>query len=374
MKKILSVVGARPNFMKIAPIHRAFQRFSECINHNIIHTGQHYSAEMSDAFFKDLQMPDPAEFLEVGSGTHAEQTAKIMVRFEKVCFDQKPDLVLVAGDVNSTIGCTLVAAKCGIPVGHVEAGLRSFDRSMPEEINRIATDSICDYCFVTEQSGMDNLKREGFTMERVFFVGNTMIDSLHFALPAARRSDIGRQLGLAPRSYALVTLHRPSNVDDPEQLRMLLDLLAEFSSHRKMVIPLHPRTRKNIDAFGLQHRVDGNKNMKIMEPLGYIQFLALMMNSDFVLTDSGGIQEETTALGIPCITMRTTTERPITCELGTNILVRPEVTALRGAISDILEKPRKTGTLPPLWDGKAAERIVALIAEQLNRGISISRP
>jgi UDP-N-acetylglucosamine 2-epimerase (non-hydrolysing) len=361
MKNIASVVGARPNYMKIAPIHRAFAQYVDTINHVIIHTGQHYSANMSDAFFKDLDMPDPAEFLGVGSGSHAEQTARIMVAFEKICLERKPDLVLVAGDVNSTIACALTAVKCGIRVGHVEAGLRSFDRGMPEEINRIATDSICDYCFVTEQSGLDNLRREGFPPERIFFVGNTMIDSLQYALPAARRSPMLEQLALKPQQYGLVTLHRPTNVDDPVQLEMLLRVLGEFSSERTMVLPLHPRTRKNIEGFRLQPIVDRAPGLHIMDPLGYIDFLALLASADFVLTDSGGIQEETTMLGVPCLTMRTTTERPITCDIGTNVLVPPRESGLRSAISSLMKEPRKKSAIPPLWDGHAAERIVDIL-------------
>jgi UDP-N-acetylglucosamine 2-epimerase (non-hydrolysing) len=365
MKKVISVVGARPNYMKIAPVHRAFARYADGFEHLIVHTGQHYSQSMYDAFFEDLKMPEPAEFLDVGSASHAEQTARIMVRFEKVCLERRPDLVLVAGDVNSTIACALTATKCLMPVGHIEAGLRSFDRTMPEEINRIATDAICDYCFVTEQSGLDNLKREGFPAERMFLVGNTMIDSLHHALPAARGCGILRKMELSPRGYALVTLHRPSNVDEAQQLRQILEILAELSRRRTVVVPLHPRTRKNVDLFGLQPLIDGAPGLRVIDPLGYINFLALILDADFVLTDSGGIQEETTALGIPCLTMRTTTERPVTCEIGTNVLVPPEAEGLRRAIGDMLDKPRKTGKVPPLWDGKAAERIAEIIVRVL---------
>ena len=366
MKKVISVVGARPNYMKIAPVHRAFAPYAGEVQHLVVHTGQHYGESMSDSFFQDLEMPAPTAFLDVGSASHAEQTARIMVRFEKVCLEQNPDLVLVAGDVNSTIACALTSAKCGIRVGHIEGGLRSFDRTMPEEINRIATDAICDYCFVTEQSGLDNLKKEGFPADRAFFVGNTMIDSLHFALPAARSCGILDKLRIEAGSYALVTLHRPSNVDEPGQLRRILEVLAELSGRRTVLVPLHPRTRKNIDAFGLQKTIDSAPGLRVIEPLGYVHFLGLILDADFVLTDSGGIQEETTALGIPCITMRTSTERPVTCEVGTNVLVRPEADRLRGAISDMLEKPRKKGSIPPLWDGHAAERIAEIIVNLLS--------
>ena len=362
MKNILSVVGARPNYMKVAPVHRAFGPYGDRFTHAIVHTGQHYSSAMSDAFFVDLQMPEPVEFLQASSGTHAEQTAKIMVRFEKVCLERKPDLVLVAGDVNSTIACALTAAKCGIPVGHIEAGLRSFDRLMPEEINRVATDSISTYAFVTEQSGLDNLRREGFPEDHTFFVGNTMIDSLHFSLRAAQKANMCASLRIAPRTYVLVTLHRPSNVDDPVQLRRLLEILVEFSRRRTVVIPLHPRTRKNIGVFGLDQIVTAASGLRLMEPLGYIDFLSLLVDADFVLTDSGGIQEETTALDIPCLTLRTTTERPITCELGSNQLIRPEPEQLHEAFTNLLDKPRKKAKLPPLWDGRAAERIVQTLA------------
>lgn len=362
MKRIVSIVGARPNFMKVAPIDRAFKKYADSVEHLIVHTGQHYDAKMSDAFFQDLQMPEPAVFLGIGSGSHAAQTARIMVEFEKVCLDLKPDLVIVVGDVNSTIACTLTAAKLHIPVAHVEAGLRSGDRSMPEEINRLATDAICDYCFVTEESGMRFLKQSGFPEEKTFFVGNTMIDSQHFALEKADASGIVKEIGTEPGRYVLVTLHRPSNVDEPEQLRNVLNVIAELSRERDVVFPVHPRTRKNIEGFGLG---DLLKNVHFIEPQGYIDFLALMKNADFVVTDSGGIQEETTALKIPCITVRTTTERPVTCEIGTNILIEPTAESMQAAIGDMLRGQRKKGEIPPMWDGKAAERIAKIIVEQI---------
>jgi UDP-N-acetylglucosamine 2-epimerase (non-hydrolysing) len=363
MRKVVSVVGARPNFMKVAPIHRAFLPHSDEVEHVIVHTGQHYDAAMSDAFFRDLDMPNPAVFLGVGSGSHAEQTARVMVEFDTVCRNLQPDMVLVVGDVNSTIACSLTAVKHGIRVAHVEAGLRSFDRSMPEEINRIATDAISDYFFVTEQSGLDNLLQENKPEQSIFFVGNTMIDSLHYALPFARESGILHELGLVPNEYVLVTLHRPSNVDEPEQLKAILLLLAELSTERQVIVPLHPRTRKNIEMFGLGDFLTRIPRLQFLEPQGYIRFLALMMHADYILTDSGGIQEETTALGVPCITMRTTTERPVTCELGTNILVDPQPAALRRALEAMLTGPRKSGTVPPLWDGRASERIVSTVIE-----------
>jgi UDP-N-acetylglucosamine 2-epimerase (non-hydrolysing) len=361
--RILSVVGARPNFMKVAPIHRAFQtpHYALLIEHQIVHTGQHYDAAMSDAFFNDLEMPAPAYFLGVGSGSHAEQTAKVMVGFEKVCLEAKPALVLVVGDVNSTIAATLTAKKLDIPVAHVEAGLRSFDRTMPEELNRIATDALCDYAFVTEQSGVDNLLRENFQKAHCYLVGNTMIDSLYFALPKARESAILQTVGVNAQKYVLATLHRPSNVDEPAQLRALVDILTETAREYAVVFPIHPRTRKNIQEFGLSDVLAASPNIHLIEPQGYINFLALMMNAKLVMTDSGGVQEETTALGVPCLTLRTTTERPITCELGTNILVQPETEAIRTALHNALHTSPKLASVPPLWDGKAAERICEIL-------------
>jgi UDP-N-acetylglucosamine 2-epimerase (non-hydrolysing) len=358
-QKILSVVGARPNFMKVAPIHRALSQVDE-FEHVICHTGQHYDKNMSDAFFEDLDMPQPKFFLGVGSGSHAEQTAKTMVEFEKVIDKYKPNLVIIVGDVNSTIACTLTAAKCGIKTAHVEAGLRSFDKSMPEELNRMATDAIVDYYFVTEQSGLDNLNRAGADNESVFFVGNTMIDSLHYALKPANESGILDRLELKQNEYALITIHRPSNVDDEANLKSMLEMLDYLAKYRTIVFPIHPRTKNNIKKFDLTYLID-NEKIKLIEPQGYVNFLALMKNADFVLTDSGGIQEETTALGIPCLTARTTTERPSTISLGTNILVVPTKNAIIKAIDNIMSNPRKKGSIPPLWDGKAAERIANVL-------------
>ena len=364
MKKVISVVGARPNFMKVAPIHRAFQKYKDEVEHLIVHTGQHYDVQMSDAFFKDLEMPKPAYFLGIGSGTHAEQTARIMIEFEKVCNEVKPDLVIVVGDVNSTVACSLTAVKLGIRVAHVEGGLRSFDRDMPEEINRLATDAISDYCFITEKSALRHLINEGFPEKNIFFTGNTMIDSQHFAIERAKGSDVLGRLGLANKDYVLVTIHRPSNVDSEEQLKSLLNILVDLTEKRKVVFPIHPRTRKNIEKFGLSSLVDNNPGLILTDPLGYVDFLGLMMNSDFVLTDSGGIQEETTALGIPCITIRTTTERPVTVDMGTNILIKPEEAVIRETLNDMFDKPRKKGKIPKYWDGKAAERITEIIVKE----------
>jgi UDP-N-acetylglucosamine 2-epimerase (non-hydrolysing) len=365
VKKVISVVGARPNFMKVAPLDRAFKKYSDKIRHLIVHTGQHYDYSMSDAFFRDLDMPQPAYFLGVGSGSHAEQTAKIILEFEKVCLKEKPDLVIVVGDVNSTIGCVLTAVKLGIKTAHIEAGLRSFDRTMPEEINRKATDAICDWCFVTEQSAVDNLLREGFDKENIFFVGNTMIDSQYYAKSKAINAKTHEKYHLNPKEYVLVTIHRPSNVDESEQLNMLLRVLENLSTSRNVIFPVHPRTKKNIESYGIGKALVNSSKLTLCEPLGYIDFLSLMLNSDFVITDSGGIQEETTVLGIPCITIRTTTERPSTVELGTNVLVYPDFEHISSAISNILDKPRKNGIVPPLWDGNTSERITEIIAEKL---------
>ncbi len=361
MKRVWSVVGARPNFMKVAPVHRAFEAYADRAQHEIVNTGQHYSAEMSDAFFADLAMPTPAFDLNVGSGSHAEQTARVMIAFEKICQEQHPDLVIVVGDVNSTFAAAVTAVKCEIKVAHVEAGLRSFDRTMPEEINRVATDAVADFAFVTEASGKENLLKEGWDGQRIFFVGNTMIDSVYFALPKARQSPIVRQMGLTPRHYALVTLHRPSNVDVHDQLEGLLSVLVDLTKDRAVVFPVHPRTRKKMAEFGLDSVVAQAPALHLIEPQGYVSFLALMLDADFVLTDSGGIQEETTALGIPCLTLRTTTERPVTCALGTNRLVLPTPDALRAALTVLFAEPRTPAQVPPLWDGHAAERIVAAV-------------
>lgn len=357
MKRILSVVGARPNFMKVAPIHRAFDAYAGTWEHHIVHTGQHYDAAMSDSFFADLEMPHPTWFMGVGSATHATQTAKVMLGFEEVCLEAKPDYVIVVGDVNSTLACALVSVKLGIPTGHVEAGLRSFDRTMPEEINRLATDAIVDELYVSEQSGLDHLGREGVAPSRIHYVGNTMIDSLLHALPRAEQSPIHELHGLQKGAYCLVTMHRPSNVDDPEQLGMLMSVIQVVAQHTPIVFPVHPRTRKNLEKASIV--VPANVHM--IDPVRYVDFLALMMHAQFVLTDSGGIQEETTALGVPCITARTTTERPSTTEIGTNVLVTPSRNGILGAVDEFLAGNHKRGSVPPLWDGKAAERIAALI-------------
>ncbi len=364
-RRVLSIVGARPNFMKVAPIARAMEAYRAHIEHAICHTGQHYDYQMSQAFFEDLELSQPQFFLGVGSGSHAEQTARIMLAFEPVCLEWHPDLVIVVGDVNSTIACTLTAVKLGIETAHVEAGLRSFDRSMPEEINRIATDALCNWLFCTEQSGVENLYREGAQPERVFLVGNTMIDSLLAAMPKIESCNIVRQLGLEQNRYAVVTLHRPSNVDDPVQLAMLLDVLAKLARRLPVVFPIHPRTRQNITRFQLEGIVRDTPTLLLIEPERYVRFIALVRSAAFVITDSGGIQEETTVLGVPCLTLRTSTERPSTIEYGSNMLVPPERQRIWAAIEQMLQTPRVTRGIPPLWDGHAAERIVRIIAEHI---------
>ncbi|MDA3798345.1 MAG: UDP-N-acetylglucosamine 2-epimerase (non-hydrolyzing) [Kiritimatiellae bacterium] len=324
MFKIINIVGARPNFMKMAPIIEALTQHSAFIQHLLVHTGQHYDEKMSKSFFKDLGMPVPDINLEVGSGSHAEQTAKIMVEFEKVCLSENPDLVLVVGDVNSTMACTITAKKLGIKVAHVEAGLRSRDMSMPEEINRLCTDVLCDYLFTTDCFANGNLKAEGIAEEKIYFVGNVMIDTLLKHKKMASELTLTQALGLKAKEYAVLTMHRPGNVDDRGVLKGILDALKEISERLPIIFPIHPRTKKMIEKFGFQHYFNETGDVEgvwLTEPLGYLEFLHLNMNACLVLTDSGGLQEETTVLGVPCITMRPNTERPITCEVGTNVMV-----------------------------------------------------
>lgn len=347
--KILCICGARPNFMKVAPIMRAFAAYPD-VEAKLIHTGQHYDEKMSKLFFDELGMPEPDINLEVGSGSHAQQTATIMSRFEPVVLDEKPDWVLVVGDVNSTVACALVASKLGVKVAHVEAGLRSFDRSMPEEINRIVTDGLSDLLLVSEPSGLENLAREGVPSDKVEFVGNVMIDSLLTHRDRSRESNVLADLDLAPKGYSVVTLHRPSNVDDDTNLRTLIETLAGLDAKRPVVFVCHPRTRQRIGDWQLP------ANLRLLPPLGYLDFMALVDNSYAVLTDSGGIQEETTVLGVPCLTLRPNTERPVTITEGTNQLVGTAPEAIRAAWAKLADwtMPKKH---PQLWDGKASERI-----------------
>lgn len=348
---ILHVVGARPNFMKAAPVLHAL-RSRPGTRQTLVHTGQHYDKNLSDVFFSQLEIPSPDVNLGVGSGTHARQTADIMSGFEPVLLEKKPDMVLVYGDVNSTVAAALVCAKLLVPVAHVEAGLRSFDRTMPEEVNRIVTDRLADVLFTPSEDGDENLLREGVSRKNIHRVGNVMIDSLVRLLPAALQSHAN---GL-PDRFALVTLHRPSNVDDGEALKRILDSLFAASEQLHVVFPVHPRTRARISEFGISTR-----KLHLLEPLPYIEFLALQKRATAVITDSGGIQEETTYLQVPCLTLRSNTERPITVIVGTNTLVGQDSEKLAQELALILDGKAKPGAIPPLWDGRAAERIADVL-------------
>ena len=357
--KVLNVVGARPNFMKVGPVHRALEAAGAVSV--VVHTGQHYDAKMSDVFFRDLGLPEPDHYLGIGGGTHAEQTARVMMAFEPVLEAERPELVLVVGDVNSTLATALVAAKRHVPVAHVEAGLRSGDRAMPEELNRLCTDALSDLLFVTEQSGLDNLRREGVLDEKVHFVGNVMIDSLVAALPKARATGAVERLGLTPQGFVLMTMHRPSNVDAEAPLREVVRLLQALAARLPIVLPLHPRTAGNLDRFGLRDALAATGGLHLVEPLGYLDFLGLMEAASAVVTDSGGIQEETTFLGVPCVTLRENTERPVTVTLGTNELAPLDADHVAARLDAILSGEEGEGEVPPLWDGHAATRIADVI-------------
>ncbi|MGI6656372.1 MAG: non-hydrolyzing UDP-N-acetylglucosamine 2-epimerase [Desulfobulbus sp.] len=381
--KLMSIAGARPNFMKLAAIAKAVDAYNQNasfeqkrIEHIIVHTGQHYDQKMSESFFDDLEIPKPSINLDVGSGSHAVQTAEIMKRFEPVLQRERPDVLLVVGDVNSTIACTLVASKIvyektsdgQVParrrpiIVHVEAGLRSFDRDMPEEINRVLTDAISDLLFVTEQSGEDNLRKEGVDPGKIHFVGNVMIDTLHQHLAKASRSTIRQQLNIG-EAYGLVTLHRPSNVDKAETLQPLLQCLHDISQKLPLVFPVHPRTRNNMERFGLLEEMARNPRITLAEPLGYLDFLNLIQGAALVITDSGGIQEETTVLHVPCVTLRENTERPVTVTEGSNYLIGTDTEKIIRTVRDILDGRGKQGAVPRLWDGQAAQRIIAILAQ-----------
>ena len=394
--KWILVSAARPNFMKIAPLIRAIRAHNNQnrtrISPFLVHTGQHYDANMSDSFFKDLNLPRPDIYLGVGSGTHAEQTGKVLIGFEKVLFKEQPDLVIVVGDVNSTLACALAAVKLHIPVAHVEAGLRSFDRKMPEEINRILTDAVSDYLFTPIQEADENLIREGISLEKIFLVGDIMVDSLLFNLEQAKETNILERLSLRQKSYndaclmtedyCLLTLHRPSNVDHIESLARIVQGLLMVSSRIPIIFPIHPRTRKQIKKFGMESSFEFYNSTKLaskdyydgsqlkakihcFEPLNYLKFLNLMAHAKVVLTDSGGIQEETTVLGIPCLTLRENTERPITVSQGTNVLVWNDNKKMIDEATKILNGKGKKGSCPQFWDGKVAERIVAILGKRL---------
>jgi UDP-N-acetylglucosamine 2-epimerase (non-hydrolysing) len=363
MLKVLNIVGARPNFMKIAPIVREMRRRAGQFQPRIVHTGQHYDEAMSDSFFRDLGIPAPDFHLEVGSASHAVQTAKIMMAFEPVVLQEKPEWVLVVGDVNSTIACALVCSKLGVKIAHVEAGLRSRDRSMPEEINRLLTDSISDLLLTTSEDADENLRQEGVTGSKIKFVGNVMIDSLFYNLERSKSSKARENLDLNDKDYAVLTLHRPSNVDEETTFSRLLDALVSISEKLPVIFPVHPRTKANLEKFGFGERVE-NSNIRLIEPLGYLDFMNLYSGAKLVLTDSGGLQEETTALGIPCLTLRENTERPITIELGTNILVGTSTEKIKQAAFEVLENSApRAAKIPPLWDGHAAERICDALIE-----------
>jgi UDP-N-acetylglucosamine 2-epimerase (non-hydrolysing) len=354
---ILHIVGARPNFMKVAPVLNALQ-VRENVMQTLIHTGQHYDVNMSDVFFQQLGIPAPDANLAVGSGSHAKQTAEIMIRLEPVVLDRQPDLVLVYGDVNSTVATALVCAKLGVQIGHVEAGLRSFDRTMPEEINRLVTDQLADLLFTPSEDGDENLRREGIPEEKIFRVGNVMIDPLVRLLPSAQKVKVE---GL-PERYALVTLHRPANVDDGATLKEVLESLVEVNRDLAVVFPAHPRTRQRIADFGLNAG-----QLRVLDPLPYVDFLGLQSRATVVITDSGGIQEESTYLGVPCLTLLENTERPITVLMGTNVLVGRDREKLRRELSRVLEGNAKKGTVPPLWDGQAGNRIADIVMGQQPR-------
>lgn len=355
--EIMHVVGARPNFMKVAPVMAALAQ-SNVVTQRLVHTGQHYDASMSDVFFQQLGLPQPDINLEVGSGSHAVQTAQIMVRFEEVVTARRPDLVLVYGDVNSTVAAALVSAKLGIRIGHVEAGLRSFDRTMPEEINRLVTDQLADLLFTPSADGTENLAREGIAADKVHLVGNVMIDTLVRLLPLAEQQDVIDRLALQAQGYGLVTLHRPSNVDDPAMLDRIMRALLDISQDLPLVFPLHPRTRQQLQTQNLQLTAC---NLRLVDPLGYLDFLALQRHARLVITDSGGVQEETTYLGIPCLTVRENTERPVTVSLGTNRLVGHDIQLLHVTVQEIKTGLVRPGQIPPLWDGRAGQRIAQAI-------------
>ena len=362
--RIINVAGARPNFMKIAPLMEAL-RATGGIEPVLVHTGQHYDERMSDLFFRQLGIPEPDINLDVGSASHAVQTAEIMKAFEPVVLEQRPDAVLVVGDVNSTIACGLVAVKLGVRLVHVEAGLRSFDRAMPEEVNRLLTDAISDLLFCTEQSGVDNLRREGVPDAKIHFVGNVMIDTLLKNRAKAEESTILAELGLQPNGYGVLTLHRPSNVDDPAVFGRLLDAFEAIQRELPIVFPIHPRTRKSLRQSALGRRVEAMPDLRLIDPAGYLDFLKLMSSAKLVLTDSGGIQEETTILKVPCLTLRENTERPVTAEIGSNRIVGTDPAKILAAFREATEGTGRPPKTPPLWDGQAAGRIAGILAERL---------
>ncbi len=372
MVKILSVVGARPNFVKIAPLMWEMRKYPE-IAPILVHTGQHYDVRMSGQFFQELRIPPPDISLEVGAGSHAYQTAEVMKRIEPVLEERRPDLVLVVGDVNSTLAAALTAVKLQLPVAHVEAGLRSFDRTMPEEINRVATDAISDYLFVTEESGRQNLLNEGVPPKKIHFVGNVMIDSLEESRNLWQSATIHQQLGIEKGTYGVITLHRPSNVDETAKLNEVLGALAQIAHELPLIFPVHPRTRKQLEtahgassflSLSSEQTTAPKRGILCVEPLGYLDFLALTAGARLIFTDSGGVQEEATVLGVPCLTLRENTERPVTVSHGTNQIVGSSPRRILEAAQQVLVGPRQSSMQPPLWDGKASQRIVTVLREK----------
>ena len=369
--RLILIVGARPNFMKIAPIMQELAHHPDHIATMLVHTGQHYDAAMSEVFFEQLGIPRPDIDLGIGSDTHARQTAAIMTAFEPIVLDWKPDMVLVVGDVNSTVACALVASKLGVQVAHVEAGLRSFDRAMPEEINRLLTDQLSDLLFVTEESGLVNLRREGIPEEKIFMVGNVMIDTLLEHRDRAIALDVPAKMGVAHREYGVLTLHRPSNVDDPQALERLFTAIGTIASDVPLLFPVHPRTRPSLQRSALIAALVEQQHLRLLDPLGYLEFIGLLASARVVLTDSGGIQEETTVLGIPCLTLRTSTERPVTVEHGTNHLVGVETDAIVNAWQKV-KSDTTAPQMPTHWDGQAARRIVEILLRHASQLVPIS--
>lgn len=361
-KKVILVCGARPNFMKVGPVWREMKKFPGTLRPVILHTGQHYDASMSGSFFADLELPEPEIHFGVGSGSQAVQTARIMTRCEEVLLKEKPDLVVVVGDVNSTLACALAAAKLLIPIAHVEAGLRSFDRTMPEEINRVLSDHLSDFLFTSCLDGNRNLRREGIRKEKTFFVGNVMIDTLVRSRAKIQRSGILKRLALGKRGYAVLTLHRPSNVDNRATFQRICGALEALGEHIPIIFPIHPRTLKRMKGFGMQRAL---RAATLVEPLGYVDFLKLCLRAQFVMTDSGGVQEETTYLRVPCLTLRENTERPVTVRQGSNVIVGTDEKKIISEGLKVLKGKRRAGKIPELWEGKAARRIVKVLRKAL---------